>query len=252
MLEKLVAKHQKSFGDLDRQIVKYMLNNKEALRDLSITDLADATYTSKSTVLRLVKKLGFSGYSEFKYNLRMARASSAENSGGGVDVVSIQATDILRTLEIMEQVDWSDIIEALQNAQTIYAYGTVFFQRKALDEFSKVLLPMGKKVIVIPNKTELDMSMPIITQSDLVLVASLSGETPRMKDNLLSLELRQIPVISVTRLGENFMAQHSDYALHYQTSTVFLAPNHPFESLLSLSVALDYMSRKWIEYIFSR
>ncbi|HFI0646584.1 TPA: MurR/RpiR family transcriptional regulator [Streptococcus suis] len=83
MLEKLVAKHQKSFGDLDRQIVKYMLNNKEALRDLSITDLADATYTSKSTVLRLVKKLGFSGYSEFKYNLRMARASSAENSGGG-------------------------------------------------------------------------------------------------------------------------------------------------------------------------
>lgn len=37
---------------------------------MTITELAQSSLTSKSSVLRLTKKLGFSGYSEFKYNLR--------------------------------------------------------------------------------------------------------------------------------------------------------------------------------------
>lgn len=68
MIEELITKHQKLFGELDKEIIAYMLNNPEQIKKLSITELADITFTSKSTVLRLVKKLGFSGYSEFKYH----------------------------------------------------------------------------------------------------------------------------------------------------------------------------------------
>lgn len=69
-LEELITKHQKALGDLDKTILRYVLDNKKEVQQLGITELATATYTSKSTVLRLVRKLGFAGFSEFKYFLK--------------------------------------------------------------------------------------------------------------------------------------------------------------------------------------
>lgn len=66
-LEGLITKHQKVLGDLDKTILRYVLDNRPKIQQISITELATATYTSKSTVLRLVRKLGFAGFSEFKY-----------------------------------------------------------------------------------------------------------------------------------------------------------------------------------------
>lgn len=51
-LEELITKHQKALGDLDKTILRYVLDNKQEVQQLGITELATATYTSKSTVLR--------------------------------------------------------------------------------------------------------------------------------------------------------------------------------------------------------
>lgn len=249
MIEELITKHQKLFGELDKEIIAYMLNNPEQIKKLSITELADITFTSKSTVLRLVKKLGFSGYSEFKYHLKMSALPDKEK--GSDNLVALQAIDISRTLELLEQVEWIEVLEILYNAQVVYAYGTGFSQRRALDEFSKSLLQLGKKAIVIPNKTELDMTMPMITASDILIIASLSGETERIRDNVLTLSLRKIPTLSITRAGENFLSQHTDFALHYYTSCMTVK-DQKIESMFPLAIVMDYTHRKLIEYVSGR
>lgn len=246
MIEELIIKHQKKFGELDREIVSYMLNHPDQIKKMSIVELADVTFTSKSTVLRLVQKLGFSGYSEFKYHLKMS-----DNVGDKQisDALSLQSIDISKTIELLEKVEWIEIVETLYNAQVVYAYGTGFSQRRVLDEFSKSLLQLGKKAIVVPNKTELDMTMSMMTDSDVLVIASLSGETENVQGNILSLQLRKIPTVSVTRFGENFMARHSDYAIHYQTTAFHTHYGQKqVESMLPLSLAMDYMYRKLVEY----
>jgi len=45
---------------------QYILNQKDNIEKLSTKDLANATYTSPSTVIRLSQKLGFSGWNELK------------------------------------------------------------------------------------------------------------------------------------------------------------------------------------------
>lgn len=47
-------------------IVDYILTYPEEIEKISSYQLAELTYTSPATVVRICQKLGFSGYSEFK------------------------------------------------------------------------------------------------------------------------------------------------------------------------------------------
>lgn len=250
MIEQLIAEHQKVLGELDKDIVAYMLENKEVLHTLSITDLAEKTFTSKSTVLCLVKKLGFSGYSEFKYALRQEHNKQKVDYFS--DSMSLQLVDIMKTLDLLEKVDFTEIFELIHNAKIIYAYGTGSSQRRILSEFATLLVPLGKTIIVIPNKTELDLTMPVISNRDAFIVASLSGSTQNIQANFLALELRKVPIISISRLGDNFMNKHSDYAIHYQTTPFQFTPNQTTDSLMPLNVTMDYIYRKIIDYNLRR
>ena len=54
------------FSTSEQIVVDFMLDQQEHLKDYSTTMIAQETYTSPSILVRISKKLGFSGYSEFK------------------------------------------------------------------------------------------------------------------------------------------------------------------------------------------
>ncbi len=41
-----------------------------------------------------------------------------------------------------------------------------FSQKKVINEFYKMMLGIGKRVMVLPNKTEFDMAMPLIRSEE--------------------------------------------------------------------------------------
>ena len=67
-LESLVQEYYKKLGDLDKGILSYIINNKKEVSNMNIVELASQVHASKSTILRLTKKIGFSGYTECRYN----------------------------------------------------------------------------------------------------------------------------------------------------------------------------------------
>lgn len=52
----------------EKDLVRYLLKSRRK-HPLSIHVLAERTYTSAATIIRLCKKLGFSGYKEFSSSL---------------------------------------------------------------------------------------------------------------------------------------------------------------------------------------
>lgn len=64
IIDKLETTHQ--FTLLEKEIVNYILDNKDQVVHLKISDLANATDTSNATIVRLCRKLGINGYREFK------------------------------------------------------------------------------------------------------------------------------------------------------------------------------------------
>ena len=58
------------FNELELSIYNCILKNKDSLSRMKIKDLADEAHVSTGTVLRFCKKIGCTGYSEFKLRFK--------------------------------------------------------------------------------------------------------------------------------------------------------------------------------------
>lgn len=247
-LEILMQTHQKELSEMDWEILGYILENQQTVSALSIIDLGERVHASKSSVLRLTKKLGFSGYSEFKYFLR--QSIKKKPSLPHLNFVDLQTKDIENTVKLAQQTDFMPVSQAIQKSNTIYCYATGYSQRKVVEELSKMLMLCDKRSIVIPVKTELDISMSMINKDDLVLFVSLSGETEAVKENILSLNARKIPIVAITAFSHNFFAEHAQYTyFYYSTPFVIQGKNHIAQSLVGLSVLVDLLFRNYVMYL---
>lgn len=244
----IVQQHQRELGELDKEIIGFILEKQVAIENMSIIELADAVHTSKSTILRLTKKIGFTGFSEFKYFLKQNRISDSYK-GPKVDSMEAQISDITRTIDYLKSQDMTELLQKIDNSETIYCYGTGYSQRKVIEEFSKLMICVEKRVIILPNKTEFDISMPMIKKSDLVIFASLSGETEDVKENLDILAMRGITTTAVTSFGDNYFSRKADYSLFYYSTPIIVGrKSFVSESLIGLSCAMDFLFRKYGEF----
>ena len=59
-----------TLSDNEKDMIQYIRNHKSDVVDMPINELAKVLLSSKSSVLRLAQKLGYTGYSELKYSLK--------------------------------------------------------------------------------------------------------------------------------------------------------------------------------------
>ena len=54
------------FSNSEQKIVTYILEKKAAIKEMTTKEIAEATYTSPSTLVRIAHKMNFSGWSDLK------------------------------------------------------------------------------------------------------------------------------------------------------------------------------------------
>lgn len=134
-----LLKQPDHFTSTEKRLADYILNNLDHIAHLTITDLATATYTSHSAVIRLAKKLNFSGYKELKNALIKAALIHANQkmpvdnnfpfdaTSSDQEVTTVLANLTKNTItEIAAQLNtptFSAICDALLRAHKILIYG---------------------------------------------------------------------------------------------------------------------------------
>ena len=91
-LEILITQSQKNLSDMDLEILAYVVKHQKQVQNANIIDLSKAVHVSKSSVLRMTKKLGFSGYTEFKYFLK--QSDNDDKIAQTTDLIELQEKDI--------------------------------------------------------------------------------------------------------------------------------------------------------------
>lgn len=74
ILIKLISNFD-SFTPAEQNLAQYIIDNKESIVDMSLNTLSVNSNVSEATIIRLTKKLGLSGYSEFKLKLSASLVS---------------------------------------------------------------------------------------------------------------------------------------------------------------------------------
>ena len=138
MLKEAIAKHEDDLSISDRRLIEVMVHDPGESALLSAAKLGEKAGVHAATVVRLAKKLGFSGFPALQEQLQTALLSQADPARrlqkslkriqSGDIIAELVATEQENLAALPDQVTQSQITEAakmLVNARSIYvfAYG---------------------------------------------------------------------------------------------------------------------------------
>lgn len=250
ILEDIINKKYDSLNENEQSIVSYILQNKNEIQNISITELAKICHTSRSTILRLAQKLGFSGFVEFKYSIKNSIDMNVTVSNEQEDLIDKLMNDIQVTNKLYSQTNLENIMKSLFESKRIYSYGTGWVQLNALNDFHRNIMLSGKTSMILQSKTELELLMTDFNQDDLLIIISKSGDNQSLSDIIRKLAINNVPVLSITEFKKNELATKTDYNLYFQCSEFFdKHRNNPTKkTFVTLHLLLDMLYRDYIDY----
>ncbi|MDR4949428.1 MurR/RpiR family transcriptional regulator [Neobacillus cucumis] len=233
--------------DSEKEMVKFMMNRPQDVINRNIVELGEAMLSSKSSVLRLAKKLGYRGFSELKYVVRESMTISTLEP---TDLTQLLKQDLDWIFRYVDQTNFQPFLQKLKDARMVFLYATGFSQNNFAKEFSKDLMIANRANMLISGESNLSISSSIIMEDDLIIFTSFSGETAGIKDVIRTLKMKNVPIAAITKFGSNFLSEHADYSFYFEASPLpSYKHSQSVHSLIGLEVILDVIARKYREFI---
>lgn len=241
-IESLYNKNYHKLSENDIYIFDYIMCYTEEVSRISITKLSKELAVSKSTISRFTQKIGFSGFSEFKFFLLNALQNpESEKTERSVDRVM---DDMEATYKLFKQANLKGIIEALYVANDIFCYGTGWGQKTALDDLRRSMILCNKYTIDISARTELKMISRTATDKDVLIIASFSGDITSIAEELNIFRSRGATIIAITSIQASLLARIADYTIYFQT----LAIPYNKEDMVSFLPVSQVTNLLFLEY----
>lgn len=199
-----------SLNELEMTVYQYILKNKEKAGHMKIRELAEEAHVSTTTILRFCKKMGCSGYSEFKVQFKMYLKNQIEPE---TDIDISNLTDYLKrfkTEDYMKTIDQAALM--LQQSSSIIFIGV---------GTSGMLAKYGSRYFSNVGWLSLCIDDPFTPvfgehQEETVVVAlSVSGETEQVLGMANGLKTKGCRLISITNTPNCTLARMSDCNISY-------------------------------------
>lgn len=254
IIEKLNLKEKMSEGE--ESIADFVLTLGKELHKYSTRNIAEATYTSAPTVIRLCKKLGFKGFEDFKEQF-LKEIEYLDQQYGKVDVnFPFDAKDTMMraahkishlyeetihdSMSLLHHDDLQKALNLMKYSHSIhvFSYGTAL---NLAESFKEKMLKIGKNVIISNNLNYQLYEVTCIPKGDLAIIISYSGETVNIIKLAEICQRRGIPIIAITSFGENTLSQLSSVQLTMSTKESLYHNIGDFSTHLSTHFILDIL-----------
>lgn len=244
-IEELINTHYDKLNQNDLHIWKYIVYNKEKCCDLTIDELATKCNVSRTTILKFAQKLSLKGYSELKVYLKWEI-----NSKEKVDTHSINrmCDDYKKIIEDLRKKEFEQVCKMIYEAERVFVYGTGSVQNSVANELKRMFLTGEKCFYLINGVSETERLLDIITPKDLIIVISLTGSSIYVKHFAKELNLKSIPIISITKLKNNELATFSTCNLYITTSLVNIGNKIPYEATGLFFLLTEILFVKYLNY----
>lgn len=233
----------------ERAVLHTIISNKNEYIDLTIDEFAKKCLVSKSFIMRLCKKLSYTGYSEFKYQLKNEIVNNSVEQSTQSIIDSTQQ-DIEETIRLLDNTTLNNICTFLERAHHIYSYGTGYGQKTILEDFKRGFISSRRVMTSLPSSVELRLNSEIMQKDDVLFIVSMSGQVENIMNQLVHLKEKGVIVISITQFSTNLLANLSSINLYLKTTPLnhSLTPEIPYVSYASLCVLLDIIVKNYLNF----
>ncbi len=202
----------RTLNELESSVFNYILSNLAEAQKFTVRECAEKVHVSTATVMRMASKLGFNGWSDFRYYLK----SNSQTTEIPVNYYEnlLQLDLFLRTVSAVDYAKQLGLaVKLIQQARYIIfiglgtsgalaEYGARYFTNIGLESYA-----ISDPYQAVKGKGAADV---------LTIILSASGETDKIVERILKLrEEETAKIISITNQGNTTISKLSDINLTY-------------------------------------
>lgn len=218
---------------IERGIAEYILKNSELVIKMTAKELAEATYTSQSSVLRLCKGIDEKGFADFKLKLALElkemrneklsininrpfiETDSFEEIADKISDIGIAS--IKETKENLNFNEIKRITTKIRECRVIDIYGMGNSQTIAMD-FKDKMIRIGKDVrLELANSNQYYQALNS-DKTHFAILISHSGMTKEVLGIADILRERKVLMLGITSEGENDLVTYTNYSIRTVTT----------------------------------
>lgn len=242
-LAQLMNQNYDRLNENDKILLAAILSEPQEFSKLSCAQISERCHISRATLLRALRKLGLTSFSDLKLALKEDGSSGQE-----IDINFDAVCDIYhRLIDELNEFSYFHICEMFYESDVIYIYGTGNEQKTLAEEFKRIFLSAGKCVVDLFDFGEIDFMKTAFRESDVFVVISLSGET-KAGIEILNLVLPTgVRTLSITRLQNNTISRMCEANLYVATQMV--QSQMSYELVSGFYMLLDMLFLNYLEYM---
>lgn len=252
----IVHKIEKThFSPSEAVIVDYILKQGEAIENMSISAIAKATYTSPPLLVRIAKKLGFSGWNEFKEAYLEELEYLYKTSDIDASIPFVVSDDFMNISHNIAQLESETIQDTIQllNHDTLYQAMRYLRETPRIDlygvsnnvilaeEFAEKMLFINKNVSISRLSGDAKLQASMSDSRHVAILISYSGETKFILEVARILRKKQTPIIAITSIGDNHLSQLANVVLRISSKEMLHTKIGDFASSQSVKLILDIL-----------
>ncbi|KRK42036.1 transcriptional regulator [Companilactobacillus crustorum] len=219
----------------------YIQENLSDIPDLSIVKLSEDANVSTATIVRTTKKMGYSGYTDFRQQLiSKAKNNQQYKNLEKVDHDIKQAIfknkyEVDNTLSMLNVGSIEDAVQKIKKSSDIYIFARGFSEFIAQEMLVKLQL-LGKNCVMSSDPNIIVTMSQRIKREDLVIIISLNGETKELVKGAKNAFENGVSTITITTNESGTITKYSEMVLLGYKSQTSYFPDYEVRSRLPLQV----------------
>ena len=251
------------FTNSEQPVIDYLVEQQHNIQHQTTAEIAAATYSSKSTLVRIAKKLKYSGWTAFKTayikeldyldkkiscidaNYPFTKKDSLLSIAN--KIARLEMESIEDTLSLITHDDLRKVVNIISKTSSVHLFAASNNLLVA-QEFSHQMSRIGKLAQIHALHDEIFFNAFLAKSDSCALIIAYSGENESLLRVTELLTEKRIPLI--TSIGENSTSRQADVVLRlctreklYSKIATFstdAAINYLLNVIYSCVFALDY------------
>lgn len=212
--------------DVEKRIAAYILAHPEEVISATAKEIGEQTQSSAPSVVRFIKKIGYSSVNEFKLSINSEKNEKREQKYDDVNLAdSFEVTKrklcnnailtLEETSEVLKQEQIKTIVHLLEEKEVLFVFGIGASSIIAEDIYQK-WGRIGKIIFFEKDLHILSAMLSSHQVNSAIWLVSNSGQTREVIKAAQIAKKINIPIIAQTMLGKNPLSKLADHLI--QTS----------------------------------
>lgn len=235
-----------SLSDAEKSVVDFINDHESQIPSLSITNIAEKTFTSTATVSRSIQKCGFQGISELRYKIAQKDTQHKQDYSSYVmnSILDKTYQECTQTLNNVSIPAILKAIEYIKDAKRVFIYSRGFTSLIA-EEFQMYLQLLGYDAVIVKDVMWMTNTKHIVTKDDAVFILSVRNSTRELAVSAQAAHQLGAKVITCCCKTPVNLEEYSDIVITGHSEIIIRTKGQVAYSRIPLSI----ITRTIIEYL---